>query len=198
MVAAISAAEGKLAPKRAFTGAKVADVAMTWALGCVVLPWTVRMDYMYNSPCPAPAPATAPGTQFNLPNSPAAIGLCSTDVGKGVPPSWITMLLLYLGVAAFTAATVHNADVPDIAADRMAGVKTIAAAVGRRQSVLVSAILALVGTAAGLATGCRWLSGVGPFALAATSILAGGWDELAVMLDDSQGILAGMLAAVLI
>jgi len=188
---------GKLAPKRAFTGAKVAYVAMTWALGCVVLPWTVRLDY--SPPCPADARAcSALKALLDQENMTTATGQGSPEAGAGTMPSGYTMMLLYIGVAAFTAATVHNADVPDIAADRTAGIKTIAAAVGRRQSVLVSAALALVGTAAGVATGCPWLAGVGPFALAATSILAGGWDELAIMLDDSQGILAGVLAAVLV
>jgi len=188
---------GQIAPKRAFTGAKVAYVAMTWALGCVVLPWTVKLD---RSPtCPATAQAcSAPNALLDRgsPSLPTAQG--SFDAGAADTPTAFTMLLLYLGVAAYTAATVHNADVPDIAADRMAGIKTIAAAVGRRQSLLVSAVLALVGTGAGLASGCLWLVGVGPFALATTSILAGGWDELAIMLDDSQGILAGLLAAVLV
>ncbi|WIA42375.1 hypothetical protein OEZ86_008380 [Tetradesmus obliquus] len=96
------------------------------------------------------------------------------------------------------AATVHNADVPDITADRAAGVKTIAAAVGRSNSLLVSAALAAAGTLAGLATGAVWLAGVGPFALLATSVIAAGWDEAGVMLDDSQGMLAGMLAALLV
>jgi 4-hydroxybenzoate polyprenyltransferase len=110
----------------------------------------------------------------------------------------LSVLLMYLGVAAFTAAAVHNADVPDIKADRAAGVKTIAAAVGRENSLIVSAALAAVGTLAGVVTGCAWLAGVGPYAVLAISCIAAGWDDVGVMLDDSQGMVAGLLAALLV
>ncbi|WIA21930.1 hypothetical protein OEZ85_004297 [Tetradesmus obliquus] len=191
---------GQLAPKKAFTGAKVAYVALTWSLGCVALPYTVKVHRAAATAAAAAAAAAAAGSDIELRSQTDlfAAGNAGRGVGGMFEAAPLSMLLMYLGVAAFTAATVHNADVPDITADRAAGVKTIAAAVGRSNSLLVSAALAAAGTLAGLATGAVWLAGVGPFALLATSVIAAGWDEAGVMLDDSQGMLAGMLAALLV
>jgi 4-hydroxybenzoate polyprenyltransferase len=108
------------------------------------------------------------------------------------------MMLMYVGVAAFTAAAANTADIPDIKGDRAAGVKTLAVAVGSRHAPLLSAALAVVGMVSGLVTGCVWLVGVGPVALAATGSVAVGWEEAGIMLDDLQGLVAGLLAVLVV
>jgi hypothetical protein len=50
----------------------------------------------------------------------------------------------------------------------------------------------------GLVTGCVWLVGVGPVALAATGSVAVGWEEAGIMLDDLQGLVAGLLAVLVV
>jgi 4-hydroxybenzoate polyprenyltransferase len=166
-----------------------------WALGCVALPYTVKTHRAVTT---AAAVAAAGDVYLDLQLHAKGLAAGFGNSNAVVDSAPLSMLLLYLGVAAFTAAAAHNADVPDIKADRAAGVKTIAAAVGHGNAVLVSVALAAVGTLAGLATGCVWLAGVGPLALSATFATAAGWHDAGIMLDDLQGMLAGLLAALLV
>jgi 4-hydroxybenzoate polyprenyltransferase len=149
----------------------------------VALPYTVKT---HSTAAAATADVIGDGVPVNAALADAA--------GPHLLTVWQTVLV-YSGVAAFTAAAVHTADIPDITGDRAAGVKTLAVAMGRRHAPIVSAALAVVGMATGLATGCVWMVGVGPVALVATGSVALGWEEAGIMVDDAQGLVAGALAA---